>query len=99
MSLKQNLKQSLKESWNRIQCKMDAAGVNMFVSPEVNEEMARQGWTVKFNHYLVGAIARPCAISIPDVTNPRGEKVHSFAQYSEYRAARREAALRVYGLK
>lgn len=94
-----SLKQSLKDAWKRIQCEMDIAGVNLFISTEVNKEMAKDGWRVKFNHMLLGPSSRPAAVSIPDVTNPRGEKVHTPEQFKEYRAARREAAHRVYGLK
>lgn len=94
-----SLKTTLKNIWNRVCCEMDAAGSPLFISKAVNEEMEKQGWKVDFNHHAPMVPARAAAISIPVVTNPRGEKVTTAAQFREYDTARRQAARKVYGLK
>jgi hypothetical protein len=95
-----SLKQTLKDAWNRLECKMDGANVTLFASTQVNNELRKQGWAVQFNYVgtPMASFAGMGAV-LCDVTNPRGEKVTTVEQRREYLDARREAALKVYGLK
>lgn len=90
---------TLKDKWNRLQFRLDAADV--FPSRAVDEELKKDGWKCETQYFFTGAASMTGTgtARITTIFNPRGEKVSTAEQRQEYLAARRTAAERVYGLK
>lgn len=96
-----SLAQSLKDKWNRLQCRMDGANVGLFTSVAVDNELKKDGWALSTQFFYTGVpmIMSAGAYPYTTITNPRGEKVSTVEQRREYLDARRAAAERVYNVK
>lgn len=96
-----SLKQTLKDKWNRLQCRLDGANVDLFASYEVDNALRDKGWKIETQSMILPTpypmIRASGAFTI--VTDPRGDIVRTTQQRREYLDARRDAAERVYGLK
>lgn len=96
-----SMTQSLKDKWNRLQCRLDGANVGLFASAAVDNELKKYGWTLTTQFFYTGVpmIMSAGAYPYTTITNPQGERVTTAEQRREYLDARRAAAQRVYNVK
>lgn len=92
---------TLKDKWNRLQYRLDAANIQPFTSVAVDRELQKDGWKLSTQFFFTGVPMVMSGGTYPytTITNPRGEHVSTAEQRREYLDARRAAAERVYNIK